>query len=407
MATEHFVIVGGGQAAVQAIQTLRQNKFDGRITLVGEENYLPYQRPPLSKKYLTGNLERDRLFLRPLTFYEKNCVSVELGIRAKQLDPDLRHLTLDDGRTLHYDRMLLATGSRVRRLGVPGADLLGIHYVRTMVDADAILSSMETGSRLVVVGAGYIGLEVAAISALRGLEVTILEAVDRVMARVVCPEVSQFYLDYHARANVEIRCNTVVSRFIGGERVEAVEISDRQRFPCDLVIVGIGVVPEVGLAADAGIACKNGILVDEFARTEDYKILAAGDCTNHPSRLLGKHVRLESVQNAIDQAKTASMTHLGMLEPYAVTPWFWSDQYDLKLQIAGLSEGHEQVVIRGTPSKSPFTVFYLRSGQLLAVNAINSPKDFLIGKKLISAKTPVHAELLADEKIDLTSLIDN
>ena len=211
----------------------------------------------------------------------------------------------------------------------------------------------------------------------------------------------------HYRNNVEIRCNTVVSRFIGGERVEAVEISDGQRFPCDLVIVGIGVVPEVGLAADAGIACKNGILVDEFARTEDYKILAAGDCTNHPSRLLGKHVRLESVQNAIDQAKTASMTHLGMLEPYAVTPWFWSDQYDLKLQIAGLSEGHEQVVIRGTPSKSPFTVFYLRSGQLLAVNAINSPKDFLIGKKLISAKTPVHAELLADEKIDLTSLIDN
>lgn len=402
---EHFVIVGGGQAAAQTVQTLRQNGFEGEITLVGEEQYPPYQRPPLSKKYLAGELERDRLFLRPLAFYEKNGVNMELGIRVERLEPASSRVTLVDGRTLHYDGLMLATGSQVRRLDIPGADLQGIHYLRTVADVDAILTSMEGGNRLVVVGAGYIGLEVAAVSVSGGLDVTVLEAVDRVMARVVCPQISQFYFDYHTRAGVDIHCNTVVSHFIGAERVEAVVTSDGQRFPCDLVIVGIGVEPTVGLAADAGLPCENGIIVDEFARTANHRVLAAGDCTNHPSRLLDKRIRLESVQNAIDQAKTASMTFLGELTPYATTPWFWSDQYDLKLQIAGLSEGYDQVVVRGAPDGAPFAVFYLRSGQLAAVDAVNSPKEFMIGKKMISAGTPVEAERLADAATDLAALM--
>ena len=399
------MIVGGGQAAAQAVQTLRQKKFAGKITLIAEEPYPPYQRPPLSKKYLAGELERDRLFLRPLAFYEKNQVDLQLGIRATLLDPEATRVTLEDGRVLRYDGLLLATGSRVRRLEVPGEGLHGIHYVRTVADVDAILASMRAGKRLVVVGAGYIGLEVGAVCVSAGLEVTVLEALDRVMARVVCPEVSQFYLDFHARADVKIRCNTVVNRFVGKERVEAVETSDGQRFPCDLVIVGIGIVPEVSLAEAAGLPCEDGITVDEFARTENHSVLAAGDCTNHPSLLLGERIRLESVQNAIEQAKTAAMTFLGERVPYAATPWFWSDQYELKLQIAGLSRGYDQVVFRGTPTEAPFSVFYLRSGQLIAVDAINSPKEFMIGKKLISARTPVPCERLVEVDFDLNTLV--
>ena len=402
---EHFVIVGGGQAAAQAVQTLRQNKFDGKITLIGEESYAPYQRPPLSKKYLAGELERDRLLLRPLAFYEKNQVDLQLGTRATILDPEARQVTLEDGRVLRYDGLLLATGSRVRRLEIPGADLQGIHYVRTIADVDAILTSMQAGKRLVVVGAGYIGLEVGAVCVSAGLEVTVLEALDRVMARVVCPEVSRFYLDFHARAGVSIRCDTTVNRFVGEQHVEAVETSDGQRFPCDLAIVGIGIVPEVDLAEAAGLRCEDGITVDEFARTENHSILAAGDCTNHPSQLLGERIRLESVQNAIEQAKTAAATFLGERVPYTATPWFWSDQYELKLQIAGLSRGYDQVVVRGTPTEAPFSVFYLRSGQLIAVEAVNSPKEFMIGKKLISARTPVPGERLAEADFDLSAIV--
>lgn len=404
---EHFVIVGGGQAAAQAIQTLRQNGFGGAITLIGEEPYLPYQRPPLSKKYLAGALQRDRLFLRPHAFYENNGVDLQLGTRATRLDPVSSVVALEDDRVVRYDGLLLATGSRVRRLDVPGADLRGIHYVRTVADVDAIVTEMAAGKRLVVVGAGYIGLEVAAVSVAGGLEVTILEAVDRIMARVVSPVVSRFYADYHRRAGVDIRCGTTVSRFVGQGSVEAVETVDGQRFPCDLAIVGIGIVPEVGLAERAGLSCEDGIRVDEFARTDSENILAAGDCTNHPSALLQARIRLESVQNAIEQAKTAAMTFLGERAPYESTPWFWSDQYDLKLQIAGLSQGYDQAVVRGSPEQAPFSVFYLRSGRLTAVDAVNSPREFMIGKKLISAGSPVRAEALADTEFDLPTLLDD
>ena len=405
MTGNHIVIVGGGQAAAQAILTLRQKKFDGRITLVGEEDLPPYQRPPLSKKYLAGELDRERLFLRPRSFYEKNGVEMRLGVRAVELNPDSRRVRLDDGRTLEYDGLLLATGSRVRRLYIPGSDLPGIHYVRDVADVDAITESVEPGKRLVVVGAGYIGLEVSAVAVTRGLEVTVLEAVDRVMARVVCPEVSQFYHDYHTRSGVNIHCGTMIGGFIGDERVEAVTAADGEKIPCDLAIVGIGIEPVAELASRAGLTCENGIRVDEYARTDDEAIVAAGDCTNHPSRLYGRRIRLESVQNAIDQAKVAAMSLLGDDQPYDTVPWFWSDQYNLKLQIAGLSQHHDQVVLRGDPDKKGFAAFYLGDGNLLAVDAVNSPKEFMLGKRLIMQHAAPAPEQLADPATDLAGLL--
>lgn len=405
MTSKHIVIVGGGQAAAQAAQTLRQNKFDGRITLVGEENLPPYQRPPLSKKYLAGELDRERLFLRPMGFYEKNGVTLRLGVRVEELVPEHRRVRLDDGGSLDYDGLMLATGSRVRRLDIPGSDLGGIHYVRNVADVDTITEAFRPGNRLVVVGAGYIGLEVAAVAATRGLKVTVLEAVDRVMARVVCPEVSQFYHDHHTRAGVDIRCGTMIEGFVGGAHVEAVAAADGERFPCDLSIVGIGIEPVVETAADAGLTCQNGIRVDEFARTDDDAIVAAGDCTNHPSRLYDERIRLESVQNAIDQAKIAALSLLGKNQPYATVPWFWSDQYDIKLQIAGLSRHHDQVVIRGDPETRSFAAFYLRGGSLLAVDAVNSPREFMLGKRLIMQHAAPSPERLADPDVDLVEWV--
>ena len=405
MSSRHIVIVGGGQAAAQAILTLRQKNFDGRITLVGEESLPPYQRPPLSKKYLAGELARERLFLRPPVFYEKNAVEMRLGVRAEEIEPDRRRVRLDDGRTLDYDGLLLATGSRVRRLNIAGSDLGGIHYVRNVADVDSISGAIKPGNRLAVVGAGYIGLEVAAVAATRGLKVTVLEAVDRVMARVVCPEVSQFYFDRHTRSGVDIRCATAISGFIGDGRVEAVAAADGEIIPCDLAIVGIGIEPVAELAEDAGLTCENGIRVDEFARTEDKAITAAGDCTNHPSRLYGRRVRLESVQNAIDQAKIAAASLLGEDQPYDTVPWFWSDQYNLKLQIAGLSQDHDRVVMRGEPGAGRFAAFYLRDGVLQAVDAVNSPKDFMLGKRLVMQRAAPPLERLADPETDLAALL--
>ena len=402
---KHFVIVGGGQAAAQTIQTLRQNKFDGRITLVGDEIYPPYQRPPLSKKYMAGELQRDRLFLRPLTFYERSNVDLELGTRAVELDPINSQVRLDNDRILKFDGLMLATGSRVRRLELPGSGLDGIHYVRTLADVDAIIPRLKTAKRLVIIGAGYIGLEVAAVSVSAGLEVTILEATERAMARTVSSEISKFYSDYHVRAGVNLKCSTIINRFEGNGHVRAVETTDGQKFTCDLVIIGIGIEPEIELAEAAGLPCNDGIIVDEFACTASQNIFAAGDCANHPSQLLNKRIRLESVQNAIDQAKTAAKTFLGEKTPYSAVPWFWSDQYDLKLQIAGLSEGYDQVLVRGDPKHAPFAVFYTRSGRIVTVEAVNLPQAFMIGKQLIATGTPVENNKLVDIDFDLKALI--
>ena len=402
---EHFIIVGGGQSAVQAAVTLRQKDFDGRITIVSEEPHLPYQRPPLSKKFLAGELEPQRLIIRPENFYATANIEMTLGVRVAELNVDSRRLRLNDGSALNFDGLLLATGGDVRELDVPGSHLDGIHYLRTRDDSEAISKQLGPGKRLVIVGAGYIGLEVAAVAITLGAEVVVLEAADRVMSRVVCPEVSAYYERRHGEAGVDIHYGANVTAFLGGTRVDAVKTDSGRSYPCDVVVAGIGISPRTELATSGGLPTDDGIVVDDLARTEIDSVFAAGDCTSHPSAYAGRNIRLESVHNAIEQAKTAASVFLGENLVYAQVPWFWSDQYDIKLQIAGLSGDHDDVVLRGSPDDGQFAACYLRNGLLSAIDAINSPRDFIGGKKLIEARSRVDANRLADASINLADLV--
>ena len=402
--SETIVIIGAGHAAGQAAASLRQKKFAGRIIMIGDEPYVPYQRPPLSKKFLAGELELSRLFYKPEKFYPEHDVEMRLSTRVSSIDPESKSLQLDNGETLAYDQLLLTTGSRVRELSIPGSDLAGIHYLRSIDDVLAIQTEFREGAKLVIVGAGYIGLEVAAIAVKRGIDVTVLETEDRAMNRVVAPEISAFFQQLHADAGVKIEFGRMVKEFQGGDSIEAVVCADGHRVPADLCIVGIGILPNLELAADAGLECDNGIVVDEYARTSAADIYAAGDCTRHPNSLLGINLRLESVHNALEQAKTAAATMCGEQHAYAQIPWFWSDQYDIKLQIVGLSNGYDQMVIRGDVDGHSFAGFYLQKGRLLAVDAINSPREFMLGKKLIAAKAVFDPEQLADNSLDFKTM---
>jgi 3-phenylpropionate/trans-cinnamate dioxygenase ferredoxin reductase component len=402
---EQLVVVGGGQAAVQAIQALRQHGFDGKIALLADEAHPPYQRPPLSKKYLAGELPRERLYLKPESFYASRDVDLLLGIGAVELDIAGRRISLANDKQIKYDRLLLATGSRARRIAAPGADLAGIHYIRSIADVDELAPELRPGARLVIVGAGYIGLEVAAVARGLGLDVTVLEAADRVMSRVVCRETADFYARCHASAGVEIRCNSPVAEFLGTGAVTGVASAVGEIFACDLVIVGIGVVPNVELAARAGLHCDNGIRVDSCSRTADPRIVAAGDCTNHPHPFVGRHIRLESVHNAVEQGKSAAMSLLGQAHPFEEVPWFWSDQYDLKLQIVGVALDYDEVVLRGDPESRSFAIYYLAAGRPIAIDAVNSPRDFMHGKKLLAARPIVPAAAIADLGFDLTQFL--
>lgn len=401
--TESFIIVGASHASVQAIDTLRREGHSGRIVLVGDEPHLPYNRPPLSKKFLSGELERERLLLRSPQFYEQHAVETRLGVRVTAIDRGAQRLRLGDGTELNYDKLLLCLGSRPRLLKVPGCDLAGLHYLRTLADVEAIRADLPGARRLVVVGAGYIGLEAAASARHLGLDVTVLEMAERPMNRVVAPELSAFYTRRHEREGVRIHCNTSVTAFLGEGRVQAVACGDHE-YPADLVIVGVGILPDVSLAAAAGLRCDNGVWVDEQCRTSDPNVYAAGDCTNHPSVRYGRRVRLESVDNAVEQAKTAASGMCGKAARHEHVPWFWSDQYDVKLQIAGLSQGYDRAVLRGDPDTGSFALYYLAHGELLAVDAVNSPRDFMTGKRWIGERKHPDAVRLADPAVDLKTL---
>ncbi|HXR95310.1 MAG TPA: FAD-dependent oxidoreductase [Rhizomicrobium sp.] len=396
---EHFVIIGAGQAGVQAVQSLRAEGFQGRLTLVGDEAYPPYQRPPLSKAYLLGAFARERLFLKSEAFYREAGCDLLLNARATAIDRAARSVTLGDGRTLAYDKLLLATGTRVRTLKCPGADLDGLHYLRGIADVDGLQAAFKAGARIAIVGGGYIGLEVAAVGAKRGLDVTVFETADRLMPRSVSKPLSDFYAAEHAKAGVTLKLDTLVEGFDGKGKVEAVKAGG-VAYPADLVLVGIGVVPNDDLAATAGLACSDGIVVDRTAMTSDSAIFAAGDCTRHHGRD-GAEIRLECVQNAIDQAKHAALAMLGRPKTYSEVPWFWSDQYDLKLQIAGLARPADIVAVRGEVSSRKFAVFHLRDGMVAAVEAINAAPEYMIGKKLIAANARIAPERLADLSIPM------
>jgi 3-phenylpropionate/trans-cinnamate dioxygenase ferredoxin reductase subunit len=401
---ERLLIVGAGQAAVQAIDTLRKRGFTGAITLVGEETEWPYQRPPLSKKYLAGALEHDRLLIRPAHFYSDHGIEAHLGRRAVRIDRAARTVELDDGTVHAYDKLLLATGSEPRALMAPGARLDGVYTLRTIADVTQIRGEFSPGRRLVIVGGGYIGLEVAATARELGLEVTVLEMADRVMNRVTCPEISSFYEAEHAKHGVRIECNARVraleERGASG-RVRAVACEDGTEHAADAVVIGVGVVARDDLARTAGLECSNGIVVDEQCRTSDPQIYAAGDCTNHPSPRFGRRLRLESVDHAFEQATSAALNMLGIPTPHDKVPWFWSDQYDLKMIIVGICHGHDAVVMRGSPAARSFSACYLRGGELVAVDTVNHPKDQMAARKLIAARARPDPAKLAQQDIPL------
>ncbi len=399
---EKIVIIGAGQAAAQAIATLRAEGFDGALTVVGDEPFAPYQRPPLSKTYLAGTLERDRLFLKPDAFYtEAKCTTV-FGVAATAIDKTTKTVALADGRTLAYDKLLLTTGSRVRLIRVPGVDLPGIHYLRSIADVDALRPAFQNSKSLAVIGGGYIGLEVAAVARKYGLDVTVFEAMDRVMARAVSKPISDFYEKVHRDAGVVFHLNTGVEGFEGSGTLQTV-LAGGKRWSADVALVGIGIMPNDDLGKASGLTCGDGIHVNEFCQTSDPAIYAAGDCTRHHGRD-GEHIRLECVQNAIDQAKHAALAMVGKPAVYREVPWFWSDQYDLKLQIAGLIRAGDQTVVRGDPAARKFAVFHLRNGAVAAVEAVNSAPEYLVGRKLIGEGAHVAPERLADTSVPMKNI---
>lgn len=395
------VIAGAGHAAGQVVATLCQRKYEGNIVLIGEEPWLPYQRPPLSKKFLAGEMPAERLYVKPPAFYENAGVTVRLGTRIAKIDRRGKCVIDASGRETGYDELVLAFGARVRRLDLPGVDLDGVHYLRNVQDVRDIHARMGAGRRICIVGAGYIGLEVAAVASQLGMDVTVVELLDRVMKRVVSPELSAFYEREHRAHGVKIRLDTGIEAFVGDGQVRGLLLADGTEIPADVVVIGIGIVPNTELAADAGLPVNDGIVVDQYCRTEDPNVYAVGDCTFHPNPVVGRSIRLESVQNALEQARTAAAVIAGERATYAQVPWFWSDQYDLKLQIAGLSQGYDETVLRGSPDKRSFSCVYLREGRVIAVDAVNHPKDFLQAKKVIADGGAVDRDRLADAAIEL------
>ena len=405
---QQIVIAGGGQAAVQAVDTLRRKGFAGKLTVVGDEPWLPYQRPPLSKKYLAGALERERLLIRPAPFFAEHQVQTQLGRRVSEIAPREQHVRLDDGLVLPYDALVLATGSRPRRLPAPGADLAGVHYLRTIADADRIRAECAAGGRMVIIGGGYIGLEVAATARGLGLEVTVLEMAARVMSRVTCAEISAFYEAEHARQGVRIHCHETLRALHGDARsgrVRAVLTEAGREYPADIVIIGCGVVPADELARAAGLTCENGVVTDVHCRTSDAAIYAAGDCASHLNRQYGRHLRLESVDNAFEQGTTVALNLLGAATPHDKLPWFWSDQFDLKLVIVGVAHGYDSVILRGSAATRSFSACYLRGGELIAIDTVNQPKDQMAARKLIAAHVRPSPDKLADAAIALKDTV--
>jgi 3-phenylpropionate/trans-cinnamate dioxygenase ferredoxin reductase component len=401
---ERVVIVGAGQAGAQVAVSLRQLGYGGEITLLGEERQLPYQRPPLSKAYLSGEMALERTYLRSESYYAKHGIDLRLGVRAARILRDQHAIVCRDGVRFDYDALVICTGTVARRLPLPGADLPGVLYLRTLADADRIKVAVRPGTTAVIIGGGYIGLEVAASLRKLGCTVTVVEALERVMNRVVAPPVSAFFAAEHARHDVEIVTAAAVASLEGERRIERVVCVDERAFPAELVVIGIGAVPNDELARDAGLEIENGVVVDAFGRTSDPAIFAAGDVTNHPNELFARRLRLESVHNAMEQAKAVARTIAGQPQAYTDVPWFWSDQYDLKLQIAGVGDPHDELVLRGDLATRAFSCLHLRNGRLVAIDCVNRGADFLAAKKLIAERRPLDLARAADPELRLAEL---
>ena len=406
MAEECFVIVGAGHAAALLAPGLRQQGWQGRIIVVGDEAYLPYHRPPLSKHFLAGEKSVEEILIRPATVYEKTGVEFILETRATSLDRRKKTVQLNNGQALRYDKLALVTGSRVRRLDLPGADLPGVFYLRRADDVERIRPYIKRGAHAVIIGGGYIGLETAAVLNGKGMCVTALEQAERILPRVTSPVVSAFYNRVHQEAGVSIHCGASVSSLTGKDRVEQAQCGNGAVLPAELVIIGVGILPDVDLAQAAGLRVDNGIVTDAQGRTSDPDIFAAGDCACHYNPIYNRVIRLESVQNASEQAREIAAAACGKPANYAPTPWFWSEQYDLMLQIAGLSQGYDDTALRGDATRGrEFTLFYLRGGKMIGADAVNRPREFMAAKQLIASGQQVNAAQLADPDTPIKDLL--
>ncbi|CAM3204956.1 NAD(P)/FAD-dependent oxidoreductase [Sphingomonas zeae] len=400
-----IVIVGTGHAGAQAAITLRQEGFDGTIAMIGEEAYLPYERPPLSKEYLAGDKPFERILIRPERFWDERAITLRLGERVVAVDAEARCLTTEAGALIDYGTLIWAAGGHARRLTCGGHDLAGVHGVRTRADVDRLIAELPAVREVVVIGGGYIGLEAAAVLTKFGKAVTIVEAQDRVLARVAGEALSRFYEAEHRAHGVTVRLNESVACIEGDGTVSGVRMADGTLLPCQMAIVGIGIVPAVGPLIAAGAAGDNGVAIDAQGRTSLPHVYAIGDCAAHANDFAdGAVIRLESVQNAHDQAAVAARTIMGRDVAYHAVPWFWSNQYDLKLQTVGLSIGHDQAVLRGDVDARSFSIVYLRQGRVIAIDCVNAMRDFVQGKPLVADGAVLPVEALADASRPLKTL---
>jgi 3-phenylpropionate/trans-cinnamate dioxygenase ferredoxin reductase subunit len=399
----HFVVIGAGQAGASLVARLRGQGFGGEITLIGEEPVPPYQRPPLSKGYLLGEMGLERLYLRSPEFYVEHQITLRLGTAVESINPATRTVWMADGTPLHYDQLALTTGSVPRRLpAIIGGDLEGVHTVRTIADVDDMRDEFRPGRRVLIVGGGYIGLEAAAVASTLGLDVTVVEMARRILARVAAAETSDYFRALHLKHGVGVLEGIGLEGLIGKDRVMAAKLSTGREIEVDFVIVGVGIQPASRLAEAAGLEIDNGIRTDSHGRTSDPNIWAAGDCASFPHG--GGRLRLESVQNAIDQSELVADNMMGQALDYAPVPWFWSDQYDTKLQIAGLSTGYDQIVTRG-PEGDAVSFWYFVGDQLLAVDAMNDPRAYMVAKRLLEMGRTVDAAAVKDLGTNLKSLL--
>ena len=408
MESADIVIVGSGHGGAQAAIALRQQGFAGSILMIGRDANPPYERPPLSKEYLAGEKPFERIMIRPEAFWTEKGVTLRLGTSVTKVDPQARELTVSGGETVGYGTLIWAAGGDARRLSCPGADLGGIHTVRDRADVDRLRSELEAGStKAVVIGGGYIGLEAAAVLRKLGCEVVLLEAQDRVLSRVAGEDLSLFYEAEHRSHGVDLRTGTSVEAIEGdGDRVTGVRIEGGETIECDIVVVGIGIVPSVGPLILAGASGANGVDVDDTCRTSLPDIYAIGDCAAHANPFAnGAVIRLESVQNAHDMAATVAKAICGDPQPYRACPWFWSNQYDLRLQTVGLSAGHDATVLRGKPAERSFSVVYLREGRVIALDCVNRTKDYAQGRKLVEARAVIEPEVLLDADKPLKEML--
>ncbi len=400
------LIAGAGHAGGMAAIALRQAGFTQSITIVGEESDPPYERPALSKAYFKDEIAQERLYLRKQSYWAEHDITIISNREVVRVRPERLEADVCDGRTLEYTSMIWATGGRARKLTITGSTLPGVFYLRSLADVTAIKSALATGKKIVVIGGGYIGLEVAASARKLGHAVTVIEALPRVLARVTSEPVSRFMESKHRAEGVDVKLGVGVEAIVGSTQVTGVKLADGTVVAADIVIVGIGIIPNTEALERTGIVCKNGVLVDAQCRTSDPNIFGIGDCAHHPNIYAsGDLIRLESVQNAVDQAKIVAGVIMGTAKNYTELPWFWSDQYNIKLQTAGLLNGHDQIVIRGDATQSPFSVVYLKNGQIIAIDAINSIKDFMGAKTLITAKVKPDIERLANTAVSLKDLM--